>query len=102
MVNGHPAVEFNMKFFDDTYRDTTQRLRVLELFPKEFSKGYVLYKQGKLPAEFPGDTSGWYLLDPKFAIKFNMNDEDYPVFISVIPAILDLDAAQDLDRKKMA
>ena len=49
-----------------------------------------------------GDTSGWYLLDPKDTIKFNLNGEDYPAFIAVVPAIIDLDAAQELDRKKMA
>lgn len=95
-----PVVEFNMKFFDDNFRDTTQRLKVLKLFPDEFSKGYMLYKQGKLPPEFMGDTSGWYLLDPAMTVKFTANGEDYPAFISVIPLILDLDEAQALDRKK--
>ena len=95
-----PAVEFNMRFFDDAFKDTTQRLRMLKLFPEEFEKGYRLYKQGKLPAEFSGDTSGWYLLDPKLAVKFTVNGEDHPAFISVIPLILDLDEAQALDRKK--
>ncbi len=100
-VNGRPAVEFNMKFFDDFFRDTTQRARVVNLFPKEFKKGYILYKEGKLKPDFAGDTSGWYLLDPKSSIKFNLNGEDYPALISVIPALIDLDEAQALDRKKM-
>ena len=100
-VNNRPAVEFNMKFFDDYFRDTTQRMKVLNLFPKEFKKGYVLYKEGKLKPDFAGDTSGWYLLDPKSSIKFNLNGEDYPALISVIPALIDLDEAQALDRKKM-
>ena len=95
-----PAIEFNMRFFDEQYRDTIQRLKVLKLFPDEFSKGYMLYKQGKLPPEFMGDTSGWYLLDPKNTVKFTANGDDYPMFISVIPLILDLDEAQALDRKK--
>lgn len=95
-----PAVEFNMKYFDENFRDTNQKMRVLKLFPPEFFKGYTLYKQGKLPADFQGDTAGWYLLDPKQTVKFTANGEDYPAFISVIPLILDLDAAQDLDRKK--
>ena len=95
-----PAVEFNMKFFDDNFRDTTQRLKILKLFPDEFAKGYMLYKQGKLPPEFMGDTSGWYLLEPTMTVKFTANGEDYPAFISVIPLILDLDEAQALDRKK--
>ena len=95
-----PAVEFNMKFFDDYFKDTTQKMRVLKMFPKEFYKGYVLYKEGKLPAEFTGDSSGWYLLDPELAVKFTVNGEDHPAFISVIPLILDLDEAQALDKKK--
>jgi hypothetical protein len=74
---------------------------MLELFPDEFKKGYILYKQGKLLPDFSGDTSGWYLLDEDAAFKFNINGDDFPAFISVIPAIIDLDEAQELDRKKM-
>ena len=100
--NGKPAVEFNMKFFDDSFKDTTQKMRVLKMFPPEFSKGYALYKQGKL-TKTDGDYTdvGWYLLDPEMAVKFTANGEDYPMFISVIPLIIDLDIAQDLDRKKV-
>ena len=101
-VNGRPAVEFNMKYFDETFKDTQQRLRMVQMFPKDFQKGYVLYKEGKLPAEFMGDTSGWYLLNPDFAFAFNNSGEEIPLFISVIPYLIDLDQAQDLDRKKMA
>ena len=100
-ASGAPVVEFHMKFFDDYFRDTNQKMRMLKLFPKEFAKGYILYKEGKLPPQFSGDTSGWFTLDPEFSVKFNLNGEDYPPFISVIPAILDLDSALDLDRKKM-
>ena len=101
-VNGRPAVEFNMKFFDETFREANQRMKMLNLFPKEFKKGYVLYKEGKLPPQFAGDISGWYLLETNNVIKFNINGEDFPAFVSVIPAIIDLDEAQNLDRKKMA
>ena len=97
---GKPAVEFNMKYFDDQFRDTVLRARMLKLFPKEFVKGYRLYKAGKLQAEFSGDTNGWYLLDPTMTVKFTANGEDYPAFISVIPLLIDLDEAQALDKKK--
>ena len=100
-VNNKAAVEFNMKFFDDYFRDATYRQQVLNLFPEEFKKAYRLYKLGKLPPAFPGDPVGWYLLDPKNAVKFNVNDDDQPFFISVLPAIMDLNAAQELDKKKM-
>ena len=101
-VNGRPAVEFNMKWFDDKFRDTASKMKMLRLFPNEFRKGYVMYKEGKLPPQFAGDTSGWYLLDANNVIKFNINGEDFPALISVVPAIRELDAAQELDRKKMA
>lgn len=98
---GRPVVEFNMNFFADAFSDDEQRLRMLKMFPEEFQKGYKLFKEGKLPPSFSGDTPGWYLLDSKYAIKFNINGDDFPALISVIPAIIDLDGAQDLDRKKM-
>ena len=101
-INNRPVVEFNMRYFKDAYPDDTQRYRIIKLFPKDFQKGYRLYINGKLKPDFPGDDSGWYVLDVKSTVKFNINVEDFPAFISVIPAIIDLDAAQELDRKKMA
>ena len=105
-VNNMPAIEFNMKFFDQSFPDVGYRMKVLNLFPDEFKKGYVAYKSGKLMAESPWDKdNGWYLLEPKNTIKFSLNNggngtADIPLFINAIPAILDLDAAQDLDRRK--
>lgn len=102
IVNGRPAIEFNMAYFDVMFKDTTQRIKMLNLFPKEFKKGYIAYKEGKLVPQFPGDTTGWYLLEVGSTIKFNMNGSDSPIFMSVIPAIIDLDEAKDLDKRKMA
>lgn len=101
-IDNRPVVELNMKYFKDAYPDETQRYRILKLLPKDIQKGYRLFINGKLKPDFPGDESGWYVLDVKSTIKFNINEEDFPAFISVIPAIIDLDAAQELDRKKMA
>ena len=100
-VGTMPANEFNMRFFDDQFKDINYRMRVLNLFPKEFVKGYMLYKQNKLQPDFQGDKGSWYLLDPEATIKFSFyNDSDIPIFVNSIPAIIDLDAAQDLDRRK--
>ena len=46
-VNGRPAVEFNMRYFDDHFTDAAQKMKILNLFPKEFKKGYILFKEGK-------------------------------------------------------
>ena len=101
-VNNTPVVEFDMRFFD-TFRDMNYRLKVLKLFPEEFAKGYVLYKQGKLALEEAvgcQHTGSWYVLEPENCVKFNINNSDVPIFVNSIPTIMDLDAAQDLDRKK--
>ena len=101
-INGTPTIEFNMKFFDESFKDTEQRLRILKNFPKDFQKGYILYKEGKLPPEAMGDKAGWYLLEPENSIVFNNSGESIPLFISVVPYLIDLDEAQALDRKKIA
>lgn len=101
-IKGRPVVELNMRFFDDFYTDAQQRIRMLNMLPADFRKGYLAYREGRLNGDYPGDKAGWYLLDPECAFKFNINGEDYPPFVSVIPHIIDLDAAQELDRKRMA
>ena len=65
----------------------------------------MLYKQGKLKSEEivlgrDSTIGSWYMLDPQYCVKFNLNNDDMPLFVSSIPAIMDLDAAQELDRKK--
>ena len=100
-IGDNPVVEFNMKFFDDNFRDVAYRMKVIKMFPDEFAKGYMLFKQGKLPCDSPTDTLGsWFTLDPKSTVKFNINNNDVPIFINAIPALIDLDASQDLDRRK--
>lgn len=101
-LNGLPAVEFNVKYFDDGFKDADYRARVLKLFPREIQRAYVDYKTGILPKDYQGDDTGWTLLDPEQTVKLNMNGSDVPFFINVLPSLLDLADAQELDKKKMA
>jgi hypothetical protein len=41
-------------------------------------------------------------LDPESTVKFSFynGQHDIPIFANAIPAIIDLDQAQDLDRRK--
>ena len=98
-----PAIEFDLKWFDDTFTDPIYRMRIIKMFPKEFEKGYRLWKEGKLIQD-PGDYSGraWYLLDQGSVCKFDfgLDNGDMPLFAAAIPELCDLDAAQDLDRRK--
>ena len=100
-VGDMPAIEFNMRFFDDYFRDVQYRLRVLQMFPEDFQRGYILYRKGKLSPDYIGDPQGsWYLLDPQSCVKFGFLNGDQPLFINAIPSLIDLDAAQGLDRRK--
>lgn len=105
--DGYPVVEFNMQYFDKAFSDEKYRWRIIRSFPKEFEKGYNKYRKGELPPDYNGDTSGWYVLDTDRAVKFTFNgtgalgeSADFPILVNAIPAIIDLDEAQDLDRQK--
>jgi len=99
-----PAIEFDVRWFDIAFPDPIYRLKVLDMFPKEFKKGYKLYKEGKIPVEHDGcgRAGAWYLLDEGATVKFDfgLGSGDLPLFASAIPELIDLDAAQDLDRRK--
>lgn len=95
-----PVVELNLRFFDAYFPNPQYRAKILKLFPDDVTRAYVQYKQGKLKGDYPGDKSCWYALDPGIAIKVTLSDDNFPPLVGVIPSIIDLDAAQELDRKK--
>lgn len=95
-----PIVELNLQFFNTYFPNIQQRVKVLNLFPKDIQKAYLLFKQGKLPGDYPGDINCWYALDPGTTIKLSLNDGEFPPLAGVIPSIIDLDQAQELDRQK--
>ena len=97
--NGLPAVEFNLKYFDDQFRDDDLRTSILKSFPEEFTKNYNLYKAGLMPVD-ASDRGAWFILDTDFAMKFSLNVYDIPLFAAVIPTIINLDEAKQLDLKK--
>ena len=99
------AIEFDMSFFDTKFPDVGYRMKVLDLFPPEFKKGYMLYKQKKLPPDeyspFGVGYGHWYLLDPSCAFKFSIfGTGDLPLFVNAIPEIIDLGVAQGIDRQR--
>ena len=102
-VNNLPVVEMNMAYFDSNFHDSNYRQKILKMMPKDIQKGYQLYRQHKLQEDFFGDQDYWYALDPGAAVKLSLTSAgELPLFINVIPSLLDLDQAQDLDRRKQA
>lgn len=95
--NGRPVVDFDIAYFDTTSRDVNERLKIVQMFPKEFVKAYLDFKSGKIK-----DNMGkaWVTLSPDFAFKFNLNGEDWPVLSSTIPTIIELAEMKVLDKKE--
>lgn len=96
----NPIVELNLQFFDVYFTNPQYKIQVLKTFPEDIRKAYVLYKEGKLKGDYPGDRSCWVPLDPATSVKLSLNDNDFPPLVGVIPSIIDLDQAQELDRQK--
>lgn len=99
-VNNVHVVEFNLKYFDDNFSDTIYRTKILKMFPKEIQKAYLSFKKGTLKKDFNGDDTGWFALSLGMAVKFSLN-RDVPLFVPIIPKLIDLEEAQDLDKDKM-
>lgn len=100
--HGRYVVELDLRYFDSQFKDAQTRAAIISMFPKDVGKAYLQLKAGTLPPVLPGEDPGWYVLDPECAFKFNVNHQDAPMFSNVIPSIIDLDNAQEMDRKKMA
>lgn len=99
-INGMDAVEFNVKYFDEQFTDANEKIMVLKSFPKEFSKSYIAYKNGNIPLD-RNDNGAWFLCDPELSVRFCLSGNECPIFIAAIPAILDLEEAKEVDKKKM-
>lgn len=100
-IGVEPVVEFNLRYFDTAFPTYEYRQKILKMFPPEFLKAYKLYKANKLKDDPYNINDGWYPLSVGSAIRFCMfNNIEIPFFANVIPSIMDLDAAQNLDRQK--
>lgn len=93
-TNRH-VVEFNLEYFDQAYRDSKERLMVLQQFPDEFMQYYNDLKTGKLQ----GMEANWVLLNTDKSICFKMPDE-MPFFLSVIVDLIELREAKNIEMKK--
>lgn len=103
LKNGMPVVDFDVTYFNRFF-DSQLRTNVLKVFPKEFQVAYNEYLKGKLRQEIPSDIPVWFMLDSECAFKITCSGDladELPPLVNSIPAIIDLEDAQELDKKKM-
>ena len=100
-MNGRYCVEFNVKYFDEMYRNETERSAALAAFPKEISKAYNAYKAGKLKSSYPSDYSGmWILLDINNSICFKITEDGVPFFAPIMLDILNISDYKEIEKER--
>lgn len=100
-VGNRSVIEFDLRFFENNFKDDGVRERVLKMFPEEFGKAYKKWKNGTLPPDSTNKKSSWFAMDVTKTVRFTMGNGEWPPFIAVIPVIIDLGVAKEIDLKRM-
>lgn len=87
--NGIPVVEFNIKYFDDEYRQEEDRELALKKYPSEFKQWYNKYKNGIVTSTTGSEV--WVPLKAEYCTRFALSDDECPVFFALIPEIIRLE-----------
>lgn len=87
--NGISVIEFNIKYFDDAYRQQEDRDLAIKKYPAEFKQWYNKYKNGSITSST--GTEIWVPLKVEFATRFVLSNDECPVFFSLIPEIIRLE-----------
>lgn len=98
--NNINVVEFDLKFFEEEYRDEEERLLVLKQYPLEIKKWYNKYLAGKVPTS--DDGRNWIVLDSNFATRFCISDDEIPFFFSSLLEIIRLETNKAQRDKQIA
>lgn len=87
------AVEFDVRYFTNSFRIAEDRKNELDRYPREFKKKYEAYISGK-------DKNPWFLLDMNYAVCFKLDAQGLPFFIGSIPELIELKEAKQIDKNK--
>lgn len=90
-------VDFNVKFFDEKFRDANDRMVALQTMPQVLSEAYLNYKSQPTPVR----DSEWVSLDPDYAFRFSVRNDGLPVLISILVDLVDLSDVKDLSMFKL-
>ena len=87
---GRDLIDFDLSYFSKFEGDALKQ--VLASFPKEFQEAYRKYKNGKGPLIFR--------VPPELAVYFAFDDFACPMFLGVIPSIIENDEVKDGEIEK--
>ena len=91
-LHGNDIIEFNVSYFNSIV-DESVRKQALKVYPKVISDYYYRYKKGQVKYS-------WVKLPSDISFCFSFFDDGRPLFLDVIPAVMDYDAAVDINRER--
>lgn len=91
-LDGSDLIEFDVTYFDSIV-DEADRRKALAAYPKEVVSWYRRFKAGKVK-------SRWVLISSSVGICLPISEDCRPMFLDVIPAILEYDQARDINRDR--
>ncbi|MGL5958149.1 MAG: hypothetical protein ACRCZZ_06110, partial [Phocaeicola sp.] len=97
--NGIDSVEFDVSYFDSQIQNVELRKTVLATYPKEVQAGYRALALGKLQQD-PTDRKAWVPLELGRGVKFALAGSELPLFIQILPDILDLAEMKEIQKQK--
>lgn len=92
-LQGNDIIEFDVGYFNTIYIEEVRK-NVLELYPKEISRYYKKYKEGKV-------SSPWMIIPSEYGVCFSFVDAN-PILLSVIPSTIQYDDAVETERERDA
>lgn len=99
-INGFPAVEFNIRYFDEKLKHPDTKLAVIRTYPQEIQNAYIEWQQNRTEGFDTRYGGVWVLLNPDHAIKLSMEEDDSPLFSNAMTSIIDLDNLLAIDKAK--
>ena len=91
------VVDFNVKYFEDKFRDNAARLQALKIYPECITSAYKHWKSGKNKAR----GSEWQTINPQECFRFSLRKDCLPYFIGIALDLLDLQDTKDITMFKL-
>ena len=91
-LHGNDIIEFDVSYFD-TITDENDRRQALKVYPKVIRDYYYRLKKGLV-------TYKWVKIPTDIGFCFPFSDDGRPLFLDLIPAVMDYDEAVDINRER--
>lgn len=91
-LHGNDIIEFNVSYFDSIALPEDKK-KALKVYPKIISDYYYRYRKGQT-------SYVWVKIPTDIGFCFPFSDDGRPLFLDLIPAVMDYDEAVDINRER--